>query len=150
MEVSFFSHAWLPGRCRTTCVRKNSFPIGWRDMKWLTLKADIIAEVLYNESTIILHSHLLRVPLLPQCIREPSKERCIKVKRSPTVRRQGTSMHVVFCSTEQGWDEQKLVSAHLCLHTLPKISYHKVPRAFKHEAWLADSPTCIYSEVVIL
>lgn len=37
-------------------------------MKWLTLKADIIAEVLYNESTIILHSHLLRVPLLPQCI----------------------------------------------------------------------------------
>lgn len=85
IEVSFFSHAWLPGKCKTTCVRKGSFPTGRRDTKWLTLSAGIIPEVRYNETTSILHSHFLTVHLLPQCTWEPNKDRLVKVKRSPVV-----------------------------------------------------------------
>lgn len=48
-EVLFFSHAWLPGRLRSTFVRKDSSATEWRDVKWLTLNAGIIAEVLSNE-----------------------------------------------------------------------------------------------------
>lgn len=60
-EVSFFSHAWLPGRFRSTFVRKGSFATGWRGMKWLTPNAGIVPEVLCNETMSMLHSHLLRL-----------------------------------------------------------------------------------------
>lgn len=143
-EVLFFSHAWLPGRLRSTFVRKDSSATEWRDVKWLTLNAGIIPEALSNKHK---YAHLKTVFIFTAYLRAKYRKHVNVRKEDGLCWHTAKQFHVcLLLQHRTRAREQQQIPAWLCLYKLSKILYHQVLRSSMYKLWLTMSGKCIHLE----